>query len=344
MAEQEGIKKRKNDHLEITLKKNVSGKGITSGFERFAFIHEALPDINFSDIDISTNLFGKQIKTPFLLSSMTGGSERTFEINGNLAMAAESRGWALALGSGRAAIENPELEYTFSVRKYAPSIPIIANLGAVQLNYGYGIEECKRIVEMAEADALVLHLNSLQEVIQPEGDTNFAGLTKKIESLCKTFPFPVGVKEVGWGIHGRLAKTLFDAGVSFVDVAGAGGTSWSEVEKHRSNNPNTIAAAEALESWGIPTVQCLLSAKEHSANGFLIASGGLENGMEAAKAFVLGAGLAGYGRTILGEAVNSPDVLSQRLAGIELQLKVTMFGIGARSFADLKNSTNLVER
>lgn len=332
------IEKRKEDHIQLCLYEEVAGKGITTGFEKFRFIHQALPEINFSEINTESYFLGRRIKLPYLISSMTGGTERAYSINKNLALAAQEMGWVLGLGSGRSAIENPAQRYTLQVRKYAPDIPIIANIGAVQLNYGFGIDECKRVVEMSEADALVLHLNSLQELIQPEGNTNFKSLFKKIEMLCREFPFPIGIKEVGWGINGVLAKRFFEAGVTFIDVAGAGGTSWSQVEKLRSSDSLKIAVAEALRDWGLPTADCLLDVKSHSTAGATIASGGLKNGVEAAKAIALGADLVGFGRSILPEAVDSVDLLIQRFTQLEWELKAAMFGIGAESISSLRNT------
>lgn len=332
------INQRKNDHIHLCLHEEVTGRGVSTGFEQFRFIHQALPEINFSEINTESSFLGKRIKMPYLISSMTGGTERAYSINKNLAQAAQEKGWVLGLGSARAAVESPAQAYTFQVRKYAPDIPIIANIGAVQLNNGFGIDECKRVVEMSEADALVLHLNSLQELIQPEGNTNFKGLFKKIEVLCQEFPLPIGIKEVGWGINGVLAKRFFEAGVSFIDLAGAGGTSWSQVEKLRSRDSLKIAVADALKDWGLPTADCLIDVKSQSANGMTIASGGLKNGVEAAKAIALGADLVGFGRSILPEAVESVDSLIQRFTQLEWELKAAMFGIGTNSIGSLRNT------
>lgn len=332
------INQRKNDHIHLCLHEEVTGRGVSTGFEQFRFIHQALPEINFSEINTESSFLGKRIKMPYLISSMTGGTERAYSINKNLAQAAQEKGWVLGLGSARAALESPAQAYTFQVRKYAPDIPIIVNIGAVQLNNGVGIDECKRVVDMSEADALVLHLNSLQELIQPEGNTNFKGLFKKIEVLCQEFPLPIGIKEVGWGINGVLAKRFFEAGVSFIDLAGAGGTSWSQVEKLRSSDSLKIAVADALKDWGIPTADCLIDVKSQSAMGTTIASGGLKNGVEAAKAIALGADLVGFGRSILPEAVESVDSLIQRFTQLEWELKAAMFGIGTDSIGSLRNT------
>ena len=244
------IEQRKSEHIQIALNEKVTGESISTGLESLAFIHNALPEIAFDEISIETTFLGFECKTPFLISSMTGGTALAGTINRNLAVAAEERGWALALGSTRALLDSDGHASSFLMRKYAPSVPIIANLGAVQFNYGYGVEECRKIIEITEADMLVLHLNSIQEVIQEKGDTNFKGLLKKIEQLCSTLEVPVGVKEVGWGIDGQTAKKLSEAGVAFIDVAGAGGTSWSQVEKFRAKDPNPACCRRSIQRMG----------------------------------------------------------------------------------------------
>ncbi|HZY44271.1 MAG TPA: type 2 isopentenyl-diphosphate Delta-isomerase, partial [Anaerolineae bacterium] len=228
------IEHRKADHIRINLDEDVGFDRLTVGFERYRFIHQALPELDLKLIDLSTRLFGKILKAPVLISSMTGGTDQAQQINLNLAQAAQQYGVAMGIGSQRASLVRPETAHTFKVRSVAPDILLFANLGAVQFNYGYGVDECKRVIDMIEADALVLHLNPLQEAVQPEGDVNFAGLVKKIEAICKSIGVPVIGKEVGWGISEQAAKMLADAGVAAIDVAGSGGTSWSQVELFRA--------------------------------------------------------------------------------------------------------------
>ncbi|MDC3417131.1 type 2 isopentenyl-diphosphate Delta-isomerase [Aquibacillus salsiterrae] len=331
----DSINKRKSEHIRITLNEKVTGDTITNGLERYQFIHNGLPEINFEDITLKTNFLDQEFPTPFLISSMTGGAALAEKINKNLAMAAEARGWSLALGSTRALIESEQFRPSFQVRRYAPNTYIIANLGAVQLNYGFGVEECKKIIEITDANALVLHLNSLQEVIQEGGNTNFENLLPKIEKLCKELSIPVGVKEVGWGIDGTVANKLIHAGVSFIDVAGAGGTSWSQVEKMRSQNKVKIAAAEAFKDWGNPTADCIRSIRSYDISQPLIASGGMYNGLQAAKAIALGADMVGFGRSILKEATETVESLVEVFETRELELKMAMFGIGSNSIEDL---------
>jgi isopentenyl-diphosphate delta-isomerase len=334
--------RRKAEHIRICLEEQVSGKGVTTGFEQYRFLHQALPELDFAEIDLSSQFLRKRLRAPFVISSMTGGTEEALRINRHLAGAAERRGWAMGVGSVRAALEKPELTATFRLREAAPTIPLFANLGAVQLNYGYGADECRRAVDMLEADGLVLHLNALQEVFQPEGNTNFRGLLRRIEQVCVTLTVPVGVKEVGWGVDGATARRLLDAGVSFIDVAGAGGTSWSEVEKHRTADPLRRQAAAAFADWGVPTAACVRDVRRLAPDALVIASGGLATGVDAAKAIALGADLAGFGRGLLAAAVDGEASVEQALARVEFELRAAMFGIGARTLADLRGTPALV--
>ncbi|MDR4888414.1 type 2 isopentenyl-diphosphate Delta-isomerase [Fredinandcohnia sp. QZ13] len=337
------IEQRKSQHIKITLNEKVTGESITTGLETLTFVHNALPEIDFDEISTKTKFLGFECKTPFLISSMTGGTALAETINRNLAEAAEERGWALALGSTRALLDSEGHASSFLMRKYAPSIPIIANLGAVQFNYGFGVEECRKIIEMTEADMLVLHLNSIQEVIQEKGDTNFKGLLKKIEQLCSSLEVPVGVKEVGWGIDGETANKLINAGVAFIDVAGAGGTSWSQVEKFRAKDRIKQVAAEAFSEWGIPTSESIRLVRERGEACPLIASGGIMNGLDAAKAIALGADLVGFGRSILKEATQSAEDVLEVMDIREMELRMTLFGIGALTIQELKNTPRLKE-
>ncbi|MFU1795891.1 type 2 isopentenyl-diphosphate Delta-isomerase [Paenibacillus azoreducens] len=332
---------RKMEHVRLCLNEEVGGVGITSGLERYRFRHNALPETDFNGISLKTSFLDIPVRTPLLISSMTGGSKATGLINERLAAVAEERGWALGVGSIRAAVEREELADTFHVRKHAPTIPVIANLGAVQLNYGFGADECRRAVEIAGANMLVLHLNGLQEVFQPEGNTDFGGLLSRIEQVCKQMHVPVGVKEVGWGIDGETASRLLQAGVDFIDVAGAGGTSWSQVEKFRNKDAVRRAAAEAFAGWGIPTAECIVEVRKVSRQAGLIGSGGLKGGVDAAKVLALGADLAGFGRSVLGPAVESEGALHAALEQVEFELRTAMFGIGAADIAALKGTTRL---
>jgi isopentenyl-diphosphate Delta-isomerase len=334
--------KRKTEHIDICLTKEVESDEMTTGFESFRFQHNALPEIDFREIDLSTRLFDKHLKVPLLISSMTGGTETAAKINETLAKTAEKRGWAMGVGSMRTAIEKEQTAYSYDVRKYAPTIPILANIGAVQFNYGYGVEQCQRAVDLIEADALILHLNSLQEVFQPEGDTNFKDLLPKIEKVAKALPVPVGVKEVGMGISGNVVRRLYEAGVSFIDAAGAGGTSWIQVEAYRSKDPLRAKAAEAFREWGIPTAESLMQIRRDVPEVPLFASGGMKNGVHAAKAIALGADIVGFGRSLLPSAAASDEeALDVQFQQIEFELRAAMFGIGVTSIEQLKGTEAL---
>ncbi|MFD2332678.1 type 2 isopentenyl-diphosphate Delta-isomerase [Cohnella sp. GCM10020058] len=335
--------RRKDEHLDLCLHADVQGLDAGTGLDRYRFRHNALPELNYASIDTSAHFLGRALKTPFLVSSMTGGTPRAGEINRRLATVAQARGWAMGLGSLRAAIENPEAAMSFRVRRLAPDIPLIANIGAVQLNYGFDAEKCSQAIEIAEADGLVLHLNSLQEAIQSDGNTDFSGLLRQIEKVCRSLKVPVGVKEVGWGIDGETARRLSDAGVRFVDVAGAGGTSWSQVEKLRSPDPVKKAAAEVFSQWGLPTSECIQEVRSALPGMLLIGSGGVANGLQAAKALALGANLAGFGRGLLEAAHDSEDELGRVFEQAEQELRLAMFGIGAANIRELGETKRLVK-
>lgn len=335
------INQRKTEHIDLCLQENVEGVNKTTGLEGISFIHNALPEINFNEISIESSFLNKKIKAPFLVSSMTGGSDLAANINHNLAKAAEDKGWAIGLGSTRALLESDAHKDSFMIRKSAQTVPLIANLGAVQLNYGYGVEEVKQIIDATGADSLVLHLNSLQEVIQDGGDLNFAELLPKIEKICREIDQPIGIKEVGFGIDGHVAKKLKEVGIAYIDVAGAGGTSWSQVEKLRSKDPLKKAAAEAFNSWGLPTKDCIVSVKKHVEGVPIIASGGMKTGLDAAKAITIGADMVGYARQLLEAATESVDAVILEMDRIELELKIAMFGIGVKNIAELQNTRRL---
>lgn len=335
---EEGINVRKTEHIRICLEENVEGVNKSTGMEGISFIHNALPEIDFNDISLDTHFLGKALQTPFLVSSMTGGSKLAGSINQHLAEAAEQKGWAIALGSTRALLEGDAHNESFLIRKFAPTVPLIANIGAVQFNYGYGLEECQRIVDLTEADALVMHLNSLQEVVQDGGDLNFKDLLPKIEYIAKNLTVPIGVKEVGFGIDGVAAQKLYDAGVSYIDVAGAGGTSWSQVEKFRSEIPLRKAAAEAFNGWGIPTKDCIVSVRNALPSALVVASGGMKTGLDAAKAITIGADAVGFAKQLLHAATKSSEAVLETMEQIELELRMAMFGIGVSSIDALRNT------
>jgi len=329
--------KRKLEHLEICLREDVRSAA-SVGLERYRLIHQCLPEMALDDVQTSTRFLGHEFRAPLLVSSMTGGTDLAAEVNRRLATAAQELGLAMGLGSQRAGIEDPTLMATYQVRSCAPDILLLANLGAVQLNYGYGVDECLRAVESVGADALILHLNPLQEALQPEGNTEFSGLLAKIERVCRELPVPVVVKEVGWGLSPQAAEQLCRAGVAALDIAGAGGTSWSEVERHRSEEPAAAEVASAFAGWGIPTADSLVRVRQTLPDLPLIASGGLTDGVEAALCLALGADLVGMAQPLLRPAMESAQAVIARLEIVIRQLRVAMFCSGARSIGQLDRS------
>jgi isopentenyl-diphosphate Delta-isomerase len=345
MARPSGSKKglsptqrRKKEHLELCLEPgSVEAPGGT-GLDRYAFVHNALPEIDIDEIDLSTTFLGKRLKAPILISSMTGGFDVAGKINRNLAAAAEHLGIAMGVGSQRVALEMPEAADSFAVRAVAPGILLLANLGAVQLNYGYGIDECRRAVSMIGADGLILHLNVLQEAVQPEGNRNFKGLTQKIAAVCRELEVPVVAKEVGFGISADAARRLQGAGVAAIDVAGRGGTSWYAVEAKRSEGRGTAAPGSAFADWGISTEEALVQVRAALPDIELVASGGIRNGLDIAKALALGANVAALGQPLLAPALESADKVIESLAGLIHEIKVAMLCVGAADVAALKRA------
>jgi isopentenyl-diphosphate delta-isomerase len=337
------LSNRKADHIRINLAENVDSTN-SNGLELFRFEHCALPDINFEDIDTRQSIFGRKVNLPLIISSMTGGTREAEVINMRLAEVAQASGLAMGVGSQRVGLKKESTQDTFRVRKAAPDILLFANIGAVQLNYGYGVDECLRAVEMIEADALYLHLNPLQEALQPEGDTNFSGLLEKIEQVCKQVPVPVFIKEVGWGISGDVALKLASAGVSGIDVAGAGGTSWSEVEKHRMTDPVRAKVAGAFRSWGIPTAESLIQVRASAPELVLISSGGIRSGTDVAKSISLGAVMAGMAGPFLKAIVKSTSAALQLVEELSLELRVCMFAAGAKDIQSLQKISLLREQ
>lgn len=335
---------RKTEQLNISLNQPVQFKDISTGFEDYYFVHQALPEINLAEIDLSINLLGKRLSAPIIISSMVGGIQKAGEINRNLACAAQALGLGMGVGSERCLIDAPELTQTYCVRDIAPDILLFANLGAVQLNYGFGVKECLALVQAIGADALILHLNPLQEALQLDGNTNFKGLLEKIRQVCRELPVPVVVKEVGWGISESTAAALVEAGAAAIDVAGSGGTCWSEVERMRARTEKGNHAASEFSSWGIPTADSIIMTRKAAPNLPVIASGGIRSGLDIAKAIALGADAAGIAMPLLKAANNSSSEPQEILSEIIEVLKTAMFCIGADGIAKLKNSEYLKKR
>jgi len=321
---------RKAEHIRLALDERTQAD--RSYFDEWAFGHEALPEIALDSVDTSVEFLGKRLSAPLLVSCMTGGTDEASPINLRLAEAAELSGIAVGVGSQRKAIEEGSHAETFQVRRAAPTAPLLANLGAVQLNYGFGLAECRRAVEMIEADALALHLNALQEAIQPEGQTDFSGLLAKVAEVAAGLDVPVIAKEVGCGLSAATARALADAGVRILDTAGLGGTSWARIEARRAGD---LPLGELFAGWGIPTPESI--AQVASVPGVtVIGSGGLRNGLDVAKAIALGADLTGMAFPFLRPATESTDAVVRTVERVVRELRVTMLCVGARTIEELQ--------
>ena len=332
------IENRKSEHLRVCIEEDVEFQQLTSGLEKYRFTHCCLPELDRSDIELGTTFLGKSLKAPILISSMTGGTELAHLVNTRLATVAQRYGLAMGVGSQRIALEQPELAPTFAVRSLAPDILLLANLGAVQLNYGCGLEDCLKLVELLEADALILHLNPLQEWVQSGGDSNFKGLLAKIQQICAQLPVPVIAKEVGNGISAVMAKQLIEAGVAAIDVAGAGGTSWAKVESQRAKDNRQRHLGQVFADWGLPTAECITTIRSMNSTIPLIASGGLKNGLDLAKSIALGADLGGLARPFLVAAIESEAAVDELVKFLIAEIEIVLFCTGNPNLSALKNS------
>lgn len=331
------ISDRKDEHLRICLEEDVNS-GVPTGFDQINLNIKTLPEIDFDSIVLSTKIFGKTLDAPILISSMTGGSGKTKHFNQLLAKAANEFNIAMGVGSQRAAILHEGLEDTYSiVRKEAPNALLFANIGVAQLNEGFGVDECQRAVDMLEADALIIHLNALQEALQPEGNRDFSQLLKKIETITASLQVPVIAKEVGCGIDPQTACLLVEAGVRGIDVAGVGGTSWAAVEMYRQTDPIRKALCQTYRGWGIPTVQALQGLEGLPKEILRISSGGLRNGLDVAKSIALGANLAGFARKFILAADKGYEELQNTIELIILELKTAMFLCSATDLNSLQS-------
>ena len=347
------ITKRKKDHLKIALSSKAQVG--SAGFEKYRFVHNALPEINFDKIDTSTKFLGKKVNYPFFISCMTGGVKEGKRINRNLAKAAQKYGIAMGVGSQRASIEHPELGELFMAREVAPNIPLMANVGLVQLNYGFGHKEYQKCVDMIEADALVIHINPIQEIIQPEGDRNWEKLLPKLEKVIKKISVPVIAKEVGFGLSDDVAKRLYNVGVLIFDTAGWGGTNWSIVEGRRGKADRELG--DLFGDWGIPTAESI-----KMVSGFkkklitnhspaftcvdrqagkspitVLGSGGVKTGVDIAKAISLGSDLVGLATPFGKAAIQSTKAVEKLIEKLAMETTVAMFGVGARNIKELQS-------
>jgi isopentenyl-diphosphate delta-isomerase len=326
------LRDRKAEHLALALDERMQGGA--SFFDDYRFEHRALPELDLAEVELTTTFLGKPLAAPLLISCMTGGTEAANRINLNLAAAAERCGIAVGVGSQRKALEDPGQRGSFQVRDMAPTVPLLANLGAVQLNYGYGPAQCRQAVEMIAADALVLHLNPLQEAIQPEGQTRFGGLLPRMRQVVEALPVPVIAKEVGCGLSEATAVSLAAIGVRILDTAGLGGTSWARIEASRAGRPGL---GEVFAGWGIPTPESIRQVRR-VPGVTVIGSGGVRTGLDAAKAIALGADLVGLAYPFLAAAQESPERVVERIGALVAELRIAMFCLGARNLAELRQA------
>jgi isopentenyl-diphosphate delta-isomerase len=333
----ESTEARKTRHLDVCLHDDVASR-LDAGWDGVRLRHEALPEIALADVDVATTFLGHPLRAPLLISSMTGGTGRAAEINRRLARGAEAAGIALGLGSGRALLEDERLRATFDVRAVAPNVVLFANLGAVQLNYGVRIDDARRLVDTLGANGLYLHLNPLQEAIQPGGDTNFRNLEAKIAALCAALDVPVIAKSVGSGIAPSTATRLVSCGVAAIDVAGAGGTSWALVEGRRADDPQRERIAEAFADWGYPTPAATAALRATLPSIPLVASGGVRDGVQVAKALALGADLAGLALPFLRAAEASEGAVGALIDELVTALRIALFATGSRTVGDLRDA------
>ncbi len=338
------IRDRKDQHLDVVL----SGGGRharDAGFDMIRFVHEALPDIDHGKIDLGVDFLGRRLKAPLLISSMTGGPARAEAINTHLAEAAQHLGIALAVGSQRGAIETGGAGgLTQTLRDRAPDTPILANIGAAQLTRGFGIDEARRAVDMIGADALIVHLNPLQEACQPEGDRDWWGTGAALEALIRRLNLPVVVKETGAGISAATARRLVEMGAAAIDVAGAGGANWGLIEGERATDAADKTHALAFADWGIATPRAIEKVRAACPKAVIIGSGGIRNGVDAAKAIRLGADIVGQAAGVLEAATHSTEAVVDHFQIVIRQLRTACFCTGSASLADLRRATLQADR
>jgi isopentenyl-diphosphate Delta-isomerase len=330
--------KRKKEHLELSLNADVAFKNKSNGFEYYEFIHDATTEVQLDKIYFETKFFKKKINYPFIISCMTGGTAEAENINAQLAIAAEELKIPIGVGSQRQAVENKNFRNTYDIiRKNAKTVPVLGNLGAAELVKLKSFTSVKMMVDLIQADAFVIHLNPLQESLQPEGTPCFSGLLKSLKRLVEEIEIPVIVKEIGAGISGKASKALLETGVKGIDVAGAGGTSWAAIEMLR----NKSMTNDYFWDWGLPTSFCLKeNLKLRKKYKFvLIGSGGINSAIDAAKAFALGADYVASARTILKElnSTGSEGVTNLIKNWFET-IKKIMFLTGSKSLKEIRKN------
>ena len=334
--------RRKIEHLKLCAESPVESRNVSAGFEDVTLIHRALPELNMDKLDLSVDLLGKRLKAPFLIASITGGHPDTISVNSALAAAAEELGVGIGVGSQRAAIDDPAQEESFKVvREKAPNAFVYGNVGAAQIRE-YGIDGVEKLVEMIDADALAIHLNFLQEAIQPEGDRDATGCLDMIREICSVLDTPVIIKETGAGISREDALLLQKAGVSAIDVGGVGGTSWAGVEVYRARESGDSASenlGELFWDFGIPTVASIIESRVSLP---IIATGGVRTGLDIAKSLALGANAASAALPFVGPALEGKKSVVSVLSRMLDEFRVAMFLCGCANIQDLRNTPVVV--
>ncbi|SDH05427.1 isopentenyl-diphosphate delta-isomerase [Pseudomonas flavescens] len=333
------LSRRKDDHLDIVLDRYRAAARVSPGWSAVQFEHCALPELDHRQIDLRSSLLGIALQAPLLISSMTGGAARSEAINRHLAEAAQELGIAMGVGSQRVSLQSGNHQgLTRELRRLAPGIPLLSNIGAAQLLEPQGLDLARRAVDTLEANGLIIHLNPLQEAVQPEGDRDWRGVLAQIARVTASLPVPVIVKEVGAGLSVPVARSLLEAGVQVIDVAGAGGTSWAAVEGERAAHPADRAVAMAFAGWGIPSATAVQSIRDALPAVTLIASGGVQDGVDAAKAIRLGADIVGQAAGVLADATVSTEAVIEHFQIVIRQLRTACFCTGSADLAALRNA------